>query len=501
MVRRSALALAGTTLLLASAITSRADETADSHATIDLIQRLSYDLRERRLDATERQEIERTTHTAADSDVTYRRYLGKWLDAPALKQLLSKTYDALAGIADVSPLFLRLSAYRPAKGPTVLFLAHTVAAEPRKGAPPCGASATTLVRPWWSDKPVRICAESYHPERSFDEVGYCAGQPEPTVPTPPRPGCGCGPLLLACLPPPEVAPGLENAFNQGVGQEALETVADAVIQRRPFDEVLTVTRTWQSGALEFLYLRRELIGLLHARPYSAELQAQLERRLEGVNLAAPAHWVERTGIYRGTGLLTMPLVGTSQPTYRVLMKNLLTLFLCTEFKSVHVDSDAVLKTVGNQVANLRALSAIGESPMRKQVGCKGCHAPMDNGGAFMTQLATPLFGGYLTELPAHGSLYVKGADDLRGEGVGYAGLARLVIAQPEFERCAAETVFRTLLKRSPLIGEEDLIGTFARGFHEHGHRFDWLVQEVLLSPPYLEMARKPRGGTIGSTVR
>jgi hypothetical protein len=107
------------------------------------------------------------------------------------------------------------------------------------------------------------------------------------------------------------------------------------------------------------------------------------------------------------------------PTYRVLAKHIVfKMFLCSSFRSVHVDSAALLKAVESEHLDLRALNAIGKSPMRSRQGCSGCHAPMDNAAAMLTGIATPLFGGYETGADTSGQLFVNGANDDRGTGKG-----------------------------------------------------------------------------------
>src|SRR4029079_9258164 len=102
-----------------------------------------------------------------------------------------------------------------------------------------------------------------------------------------------------------------------------------------------------------------------------------------IDLSSQGRWVDRKGIYEGSGLYWTTIApGTLQPTHRVLSNRTFGGVLCTRFSSVHVDSEALLKAVGSDHKNLRSLEAIGDSPMRSTPGCEGCHAPMDGPAGF-----------------------------------------------------------------------------------------------------------------------
>jgi hypothetical protein len=462
--------------------TAQAGATPNPHgATVRAIQRLSHDLRGRGLSKEERGEIDKALVDAGEDRAVYESYVEKWLTRPAYTPLLRVLLPEMHG---ASALFLRLEREHGPSG-WLYYLPHSVNRRAPE-APACSPSDTVEVVPWWGNAPVRICRDSYRPDRAFDDVGYCAGQPEPTVPTPPRLGCGCGPLLLGCLP--EHDEHLDtDALDQAIQDEVLETAADIVATDRPFDDLLTTTRTWQDGFVRFLYLRRDLLRTIAHKPYSDSLEKELRDKLATIDLHSPGQWVERGGVYRGSGLFTSTIsISTIKTTHRVLAKDILTDFLCTEFLSVHVDSEALLKAVGAQHGNLRTLAAIGESPMRNQQGCKGCHAPMDNAAAFLVELQTALYGSYPTGLPAPGQLFLKGAGDYRGRGTGLADFARLVVAQPEFSECATRRTLELFLHRAPLNSERDLLSSLTNQFNTTGHRWLPLVRAVLLSKPYRE---------------
>ncbi len=337
-----------------------------------------------------------------------------------------------------------------------------------------------------------MCADDYRPDHLFDAVGYCGGQDPLANPLVRRPGCGCGPLLMTCLPPKEDAPALEGQLARDMADEVIETAADILARDRPFDELLTTSRTWQSGLVEMMYLRRELLARLRARPFSPALEHELEARLDAIDVAAPARWIERGPPWRGTGLTySTALRAASNETYRGMVLELFGDYLCTEFQSVRVSSDVVLQAVHAQAPSagapldLRSADAIGRSPMRTQVGCKGCHAPMDNAAAMLAGFQTAIRGSIPTGIEGRGQLYLKSPSDLRGEGAGAAALSRLVVAQPELDGCVAKRTYQLLLQHDVRAADRPFIEALGRDFAAHGRRYSTLVRALLVSPAYV----------------
>jgi hypothetical protein len=293
------------------------------------------------------------------------------------------------------------------------------------------------------------------------------------------------------LPPDEERPGLHRALNAGARAELVDTAVAILADGRPFDDLLTTSATLQSGAVELLYARRDVIGMLAARAYGPALAATIRARLASVDLDAPPRWVERGGVYSGTGLfLPTPAATAAIPTYRNMVKMVLYNFLCTRFHSVHVDSASLVAAVGSAHGDLRALRAGGDSPMRHQPACVGCHAPLDGGAAFLAGMETPLHGSYPTGLAGDGELFVDGGKDLRGRGHGYDGLARLLVRQPEVERCVVTTTFRALVARPPVAGDEEEIRDLLSVYRAGGHAFPPLLRAILLGPAW----RRVHGG-------
>jgi hypothetical protein len=446
-------------------------------------QRLSFDLRGRRLSVEECRTIGTELGERPRAQV-WQSYVDRWLDRATLKQLLG---EMLRQAPAASHFIGSLAVWQPTPRDEAIY--YLPATAPAAGAP-CSMAETVPVSPWWAvGDPVRVCRATHAPDHVFDEVGYCAGNPEPRVSWPPRPGCGCGPLLMSCLPPAARDPGFVARLDREVRDEVVETATRLVEAGRPYDELLTTTATWQTGLVEFLYLRRELLKILRARPYSPALEDELRARVRAIDLSRPGRWVERKGPYRGSGLLfNTPAVNNYAGTYRGLMKVVLEEVLCTKFQSVHVDSASLLKTIGAEAANLRLFGGFGPSvadtPMRRQPGCQGCHAPLDAAAGMLREIATPLYGSVETGLPSDGELYISGAEDLRGRAKGYAGLAGLVVRQPEFVACTVDRAFRQLHRRAPLTADRPRLSAISTEFERGGRRWRELVRALLLDPSY-----------------
>jgi len=458
---------------------------ASSDITIEHFERLSYDLRGHRLNEAERGQI--ASAIADDPDKAYARHVDAWLTKDALKTYVD-TFLGFPPIAVVTPdaetFFHRL---RKQGDNGVYSLPHQ---------PSCTAEEATLVNVWWQDEVVRVCPDSYRPETIFDDLGYCSGEAEPLMRQPPRPGCGCGPMLMGCLPPKGEHARLDELVVSSVMDEWLETSARIVAQGRPLDELVTTSRTWQTGLTEFLYLRRDIIGERRERAWSEDVSKDIAARIASIDVAAPGRWVERGGVYEGTGIwwtsmaphaLKIPIRGTAH--------HLLTRHLCSSFSAVNVDADAILAAVGEQHENLRTLSSLLAAPMRFQNGCKGCHAPMDGAAAFLPEIQAPLYGSYPTGQEAAGELFVTGSEDFRGKGNGIAALSRLVVSQPEFETCSVRRAFEEVLMRPMKSYDRELFQELVAEFRVNGHRWAPVIRALLLSDAYENVAYQHEAAT------
>lgn len=478
------------TCALLLALSLLAPSVQAQSSAIDLFQRISLDLRGQRLSSSEIAELTNALAGTESRGAVAARYIERWLTKDAIAGQLD---SYLTGPVRADRLFLGyLERVRgPGKRGWIYYLPHTLPPDARPGAPPCAEADQVQVHPWWAvGEKLWVCAPSYRPEHAFDAAGYCAGQAVfGSLPTPPRVGCGCGPLLLACMPPRDENPALARKLTKALREEVTETAADIVAADRPFDEIMTTSRTWQSGVVAFFYLRRELISRIEHERWSPALESALADQVRGIDLAAPGRWVERDGIYRGSGLFTTTIATrTYTVNYRDDALNLLHDFLCVDLKSVHVDSDALLKTVTRPEP-----PEVWNSQVRLQNGCKSCHAPMDNLSGFLANMTDTRWGSQ--PVPAahvRGELFVKGAEDRRGSGVGFAELSRLLVSQPEFDECVVKHEFEQLVGRPAMSSEHAFIERLVRDYHANGRRWRGLVRDLLLSAAYADdSARTP----------
>lgn len=459
---------------------SAAPEPVPADGWLGLVQLASLRLRLQRITPDEQRALRARQAHGEPLRQIYDDQIQRWLD----RSVLARFALGMIPVPAQSSLFIdTLQRARASDGSWVYFLPH---ATPASDAAPCADRA--MVVPWWAKQPIAICRTSYAPERPFDEVGYCGGQPEPLRPIAPRAGCGCGPLLLACLPPADEAPALRAQVMRSMIDEVEVTGAEILARGGALDELMTTSRTWQDGLVEFLYARREMLAVLAQQAYSPAVEAQLRARLAKLDVARPGRWVERTGVYAGSGLfLSTPLMATFLGTSRASLAFLLSQFLCTDFPANHVDSEALLEVTRGAHAGVRF--EVYESPMRNQASCSGCHAPMDYGAGFLVGLRPPLFGSTPTPKSVEGRLYVNGASDLRGSGRGFGALTKLVVAQPEFPRCAVARMFTYVVGRPPRLTSDDEAQLFERlvqAFERSGRRVDALARAVLLSKPATE---------------
>lgn len=424
-------------------------------------------MRGRPLDRAEREKLRPQLASRAWSDV-YKSYVDAWFDRSFFNRLGAAR--ARAGNGSQALFMGELRTFKDPTGADV-FYHPAIEGENRSS---CASSQPVQVIPWWdTTTTVRVCPNSYRPEKAFDTVGYCGGRSELPTKQSPRPNCGCGPLLLACLPPS--SDELIAHFDSSNAAEVANTFAEVIDRGRPFSEVFTTSTTWQDGYVQFLYRRRDALSLLANEPYSKNTETKIVKMLSAP-LSAPGRWVDRKGVYSGSGLfLTTPLIQVSFPTYRTVVRAFLQNAACITLVGVNVDSASLLEGVGKQHGDLR-LFEINESPMRTTTGCSGCHAPMDNAAGFLLGMKTPLFGDVLTGKKAVGQLYLKGANDLRGAGEGFSGLTSLMVAQPEYRTCAV-----TGLAGSVGVAlDEDEIPRVAESFRADKENAKNLLRKLLM---------------------
>ena len=428
-----------------------APATAADQPAVRALQLLSLTLHNRWMQREELAQVRRELATTQRSDQVYRSFLDRWLDFDAFRAVSARLVPGNPTVR--SSFGAQLQLHRDPNGDLIYYLTHQKDLSSSSDMP-CSRDEVVHVYPWWNiDKSVSICSTSYRADTIFDEVGYCGGQPEPATPLAPRPKCGCGPLLLGCLPPEEDRPGLVQEIDRDVRSEVIETAATIIAQGGTYRDLTTTTATWQTGLTRLLYLRRELIGELANHSFDDALEADMRKRISALDLRAEGAMIDRPPVYAGSGIFLFGLAaGLQDPGYRSIIRASLQRELCTaDFSSVEVTSDVVLLTT-TKTPNLR-LKDVHESPMRTQEGCKGCHRPMDTTAGFLTAIATPLYGSMPTGNTNKATLVVNGSSDDRGSGIGPGDLMRRYTEQPEFEPCSYQRFFAAFVGRAPTQAE------------------------------------------------
>src|SRR5450432_2330839 len=190
---------------------------AELEVSMIQFERLSFDLRGHRLDAAERGEIEQAIASSNTTAHTlYAHDVDTWLTKDSLKGFVA-TYLKFPPLSVITP-DAESFFYRTARTSDVYYL-------PGADEATCATKDVVTVLAWWSKTPVRVCKASYVPERIFDAVGYCSGGAEPLMRQPLRAGCGCGPMLMGCLPPVGDNRPLDQLVRTSISDEWFETAA------------------------------------------------------------------------------------------------------------------------------------------------------------------------------------------------------------------------------------------------------------------------------------
>jgi hypothetical protein len=156
------------------------------------------------------------------------------------------------------------------------------------------------------------------------------------------------------------------------------------------------------------------------------------------------------------GLLTMPIFLTKYGSRRARAHVLYSAFLCKDF-----------------VADNVKLAPSNETDLAKRPGCSACHQTLEPMAAYF---------GHITEsdwtwLPTS-PVATAHAE------AGPAGLAKELVASPEFAPCVVQNVTQSLLGR-PLTPEDDAWKTqLVKTFVDGGFRMRALVRAIVTSPRY-----------------
>ncbi|HEX8114713.1 MAG TPA: hypothetical protein VF516_43585 [Kofleriaceae bacterium] len=321
-------------------------------------------------------------------------------------------------------LFFELGTFEQA-GQTVHFLTggnvvgDSVVAGSAK--PPCTLREAERVRPWWDpEHEILVCPSSHRPDRIRAINGkhkLCS----PVTPEFERQGCGCGPSLMYCIKSErldDISLSLHKEFN--------DTIAWAVGQDRPLQDVFRGRETVRDWLVEWLY-RRQLV----------ESGAPAER-------LSAAGWAPgrspRPELHPGAhaGLLTSPQVALLGCEPRERLMQISNLIWCVKPRSVSVTADTVFKLPTNFRAPMQGWQLLASMPV-----CDGCHARMDYGAQFFAGMTAGFH--YDSQISPHAgstmSMFMNDQFDLRGKGEQTpAGFAELAVSQPEFGACMSQRV-------------------------------------------------------------
>lgn len=304
---------------------------------------------------------------------------------------------------------------------------------------PCTADDATEVAPWWDlANPVRVCPDSYNPERwtmSPDEHDYRSkmrltcdsqvGSPEKEL----QPLCGCGPNLLRCL----ANGGTYLESLDSMREEVRATTAHVVENDLPMSSLFTTNETVRDRNVEAHY-RRRLIGATHNSDVAAVMK-NLKDWPETGKLAPRQEVVPG----QHAGLITAPQILHLLPDRRQRQRGFYEIMWCTNRSSFGATTEQVLSL--NKSGNLAFVHDSWERLARTPL-CTNCHARLDFGFQFFLGYPDSRASvHYVPEIAraGNGPLYGEDIDDGRGEArLTPLGFARLAVAQPEFTDCMSK---------------------------------------------------------------
>lgn len=298
---------------------------------------------------------------------------------------------------------------------------------------PCKPKAAVTVRPWWDlDHPVRICNDSYRPDkwtadriRGRTDVACKSGMGQDR-------GCGCGPNLIRCFPSKDRYRQLQASTRD----EIRRTAAYVASQGKPLDAMFVSNETWRDRDVE-----------LHRR-----MQVIEERRIKNPEpilrdawtWPAEGKWAPREDVAPGqnAGVLTAAQIINFFPDRRQRMTTIYDVLYCDEPDSAGATPELVTQIAASSggKANFQ-ISQDHWKELAARPICTNCHARLDYGLQFFHGFENVEVRGYFSAVLQYrrkGPLYVRNIDDPRGEAaLNPQGFAQLAITQPEHARCFA----------------------------------------------------------------
>lgn len=311
------------------------------------------------------------------------------------------------------------------EGAPVLYGHHALektASGPATAPGPCRRSEAVKVVPWWAPATeVLVCPASYRPEvREFAPGRACDTvynlQLQEAARSQQERACGCGPNLIYCVPDR----ALEQALRRAVHDEYLDTVADVIKRRRPYQTILTTNETVRSPLAGFFYVKSQLLAGERADWAAVAGDGKRPR---------PRPW------HLGAGVISTPLVRFFDDADRVVVAHVWQDFLCLPLTSSRVETEVLLHNT--KTATLRDdLDHLAGVP-----GCRGCHARMEHGARFL-QFASGKDDGttYRPErAPRDGRIYGLDGDELLWTGPATSvNLGKVLSEQPYFFDCQVD---------------------------------------------------------------
>ena len=298
---------------------------------------------------------------------------------------------------------------------------------------PCKPSKAVTVHPWWGlDEDVRICPDSYKPDKWTAD---------------PRPGgtevackslmgvdrgCGCGPNLIRCFPTPERFLQLQ----QSMRDELRQTVAYVTGRGEPLDALFLSNETWRNRDVE-IYRTSQVIEERRIRNPEPMLREAASWPVEG-------KWAAREDYAPGqnAGVLTTLQMLSYLPDRRQRMTTIYDVLYCDEPDSAGATPELVTQIAASSGggANFQ-ISQDHWKELAARPICTNCHARLDYGMQFFYGFDNVNVRGYFSpalQFKKRGPIYVRDIEDPRGEGpLTPQGFAQLAIAQPEHAQCFA----------------------------------------------------------------
>ncbi len=298
-------------------------------------------------------------------------------------------------------------------------------------AAPCKPATALTVRAWWNlDEDVKICPDSYKPEKwqgdtkkSEPKLACLSYEAADTTRN-----CGCGPNLIRCYPSKD----RRNELRRAMLDEIRQTVAYVVSHDMPIDQMFLANETARNRDVES-FQRRQIIESRQA--------ANLETLRELDAWPAEGKWAPREELAPGehAGLLTAPQIMNFLPDLRQRMNILYDVLWCSETSAAGATPELVSKIAGAS-ANFQ----LNQDHWKELAGrpiCTTCHARLDYGLQFFKGFGNIYVQGYFApamQRTSRGPLFGRDIDDPRGEAdLNPHAFVTAAVAQPEHRRCLA----------------------------------------------------------------